>query len=202
MGILRKATDQILDKLIEQSRMPSGFLGKTMLSIMNRAHNGMTIWGISQLKSGERVLDVSCGGGNAIGLMAAKKLYNTVYGIDYSADAVAMAKKYNKALVEAGTVIIEQASVLNLPYEDSYFDAVTTFQSHYHWPDIEDAMREVHRVLKPGGVFVLVSEIYKIQYHMNVYNTEELTKKLFLKSGFKNVNLMKQPGCICVIGGK
>jgi hypothetical protein len=41
----------VTQTLIEQSRMPSGILGRTMLRIMNGAHRSITAWGLSQLKA-------------------------------------------------------------------------------------------------------------------------------------------------------
>ena len=52
------------------------------------------------------------------------------------------------------------------------------------------------------GQFVLVSEIYKIKYHMNKYNDIEQTKTLFRDSGFTNIDLRTTGKHICAIGYK
>jgi ubiquinone/menaquinone biosynthesis C-methylase UbiE len=192
----------ILETLIEQSKNPSGRLGQIMLKIMNNAHRDLTLWGLSQLQSCKNILDVSCGGGNAIHLMAESNKFEKIYGIDFSQDAVELSIKKNQKDVDDGSVIIKQASVLDLPFDNNYFDAITTFQSHYHWPEILKAMKEIHRVLKPGGRFMLTSEIYKIEYHMKEYNTSEKTKLLFEDCGFKNISLTSKQKCICVVGFK
>ena len=173
-----------------------------MLRIMNSAHRSLTLWGISKLEPCKSVLDVSCGGGNAIHLMAEDGKFECIYGIDFSSESIYLATAKNRKYIENGCVIITQASVLELPFEDNYFDAATTFQSHYHWPDILTAMKEVYRVLKPGGQFVLVSEIYKIKYHMKKYNDMEQTHVLFRDSGFTRIDLSSNKKCICVTGYK
>jgi len=193
---------RILQTLIEQSKMPTGRLGRIMLRFMNSGHRNLTLWGLSKLQSCKKVLDVSCGGGNAILLMAETGKFERIYGIDFSPDAVSLATAKNRKYAGNGLVTVMQASVLELPFEDDYFDAVTTFQSHYHWPDILIAMQEIYRVLKPNGQFVLVAEIYKIEYHMKKYNDIEQTKALFEDSGFKNIDLLSNQKCICVTGYK
>lgn len=192
----------ILQSLIEQSRQPSGWLGSVMLRIMNGAHKDMTAWGLSQLKPGETILDVSCGGGAAIEAVARAGVYTQVYGIDISPEAVRLSTKRNKPFVDQGVVSIKAASVLELPFPDAFFDACVTFQSHYHWPDVLRAMREVCRVIKPGGQFILVSEVYKIEYHMKEYNSAALTEVLFREAGFSQVRLMQAEKSICVVGTK
>ncbi|OPX42974.1 demethylrebeccamycin-D-glucose O-methyltransferase [Ruminiclostridium hungatei] len=192
----------LLQNLIEQSRLPDGFIGRLMLKIMNNAHKGLTLWGISKLKSGKNVLDVSCGGGSAIRLLAESGKFEHVYGIDLSPEAVALSTQYNQRLINRGIVTIEKASVLELPFENAFFDAIVTFQSHYHWPHILQAVREIHNKLTPGGQFVLVAEKYKIEYHMKEYNTAKLTKDLLRDSGFRIVQLFENSKHICALGTK
>jgi len=192
----------VMKKLIEQSRNPSGTLGRIMLRIMNNAHRSLTAWGLLQVQPCENILDVSCGGGNAIFTMAKKGTFEHIYGIDFSQDAIAFAMKKNQSYINNGVVSIECASVLELPFYDDFFDAITTFQSHYHWPNILKAMREIRRVLKTGGQFVMVAEKYKIKYHMEEFNNTEKTKELFLRGGFKNIVLLEDKANICISGYK
>ena len=193
---------RIFQTLIEQSRLPTGWFGRMMLRIMNNAHRGLTLWGLSKLQPCQKVLDVSCGGGNAILSMIKTGKFQRIYGVDLSLDAVSLTTAKNRKYIENGLVTILQASVLNLPFENDFFDAVTTFQSHYHWPDILTAMQEIYRVLKPGGQFVLVAEVYKIHYHMREYNDIKKTNALFMDSGFKNIDSQLNNKWMCVTGYK
>ena len=45
-----------------------------------------------------------------------------------------------------------------LPFEDARFDAVTAFETVYFWPDPARCFREIWRVLKPGGTFLICNE--------------------------------------------
>jgi ubiquinone/menaquinone biosynthesis C-methylase UbiE len=192
----------IVQTLIEQSKNPSGVVGRIMLRIMNTAHRGLVLWGLADLQHGKTFLDVSCGGGNAIYILANRGSFERLYGIDFSQDSISIATNKNREHIENGLVTILQASVLELPFEDNFFDVITTFQSHYHWPDVLASMQEVRRVLKPRGQFVLVSEIYKIEYHMKKYNSVEKTVTLFDESGFKSIEFLSRQKSIRVIGYK
>lgn len=92
--------------LTEQSKMPTGRLGRIMLRIMNSAHRDMTLWGLSKLQSCQKVLDVSCGGGNAVRLMAEKGNFERIYGIGFSQDAVSIATANNHKYIENGLVTV------------------------------------------------------------------------------------------------
>lgn len=192
----------LLNYLIEQSKKPSGFIGKIMLKIMNRAHKGLTKWGLSQLKAGTSCLDIGCGGGNALKLLSKANLFEKLYGIDFSIDAVKLANKKNRKDIGTQKMFIQQASVLELPFSDSAFNAVTMFQTHYHLGDLPKALNEIYRVLNNSGQFVLVAENYKIKYHMKEYNTPESLEKLLLTCGFKSINILHKPKAICVIANK
>jgi SAM-dependent methyltransferase len=84
-----------------------------------------------------------------------------VYGIDYSSQSVAVATKINREWIKIGRVEIREASVSRLPFPDNTFDLVTAVETHFWWPDLPSDIREVLRVIKPGGRLVIVAEVYK-----------------------------------------
>ncbi len=99
-------------------------------------------------KIGERskALDVCCGQGIvAAGLAAAG---STVTGLDFSPAMLEIARE------RVGGVEFIEGDATQLPFEDGCFDAVTMGFGILHIPDSEAAIREAHRVLKPGGRFV------------------------------------------------
>ena len=87
-------------------------------------------------------------------------------------------------------------------YHTNFFDLITAFQTHYFWPDVEQDIKEVFRVLQPKGSFLLVAETFKIQYHMEKCKTNEELVNLFYKTGFTSVKCYEERGCLCVIGTK
>jgi SAM-dependent methyltransferase len=149
--------------VFRQVRKPSGWLGKRIVKAMNLGHAGMTDWALQQLnlpKNGA-ALDIGCGGGSTVGKLADIAPDGKVFGLDYSVASVAVSRETNTREIEAGRVQIEVGSVAALPFPDCIFDLVTAVETHYYWPDLLANVREVRRVLKPGGTFALVAETYR-----------------------------------------
>ncbi len=149
--------------LTRQVRNPSGWLGRRVVRAMNLTHATMTAWGLQQLTPARNaaILDIGCGGGATVGKLVAMAPEGRVVGLDYSAASVAVSRETNTHEIEAGRVQIELGSVSALPFGDSTFDLVTAIETHYYWPDLPANVREVHRVLKPGGTFALIAETYR-----------------------------------------
>jgi ubiquinone/menaquinone biosynthesis C-methylase UbiE len=101
----------------------------------------------------------AAGGGPTINKLAAKAA--KVYGIDYAAGSVAASRAHNKRLIVEGRVHVEQASMSQLPFADDKFDLVTAIETQYYWPNLRDDMKEILRVLKPGGRLLVAAENYK-----------------------------------------
>lgn len=198
------ASMSLLNRLIEQAKNPRGLVGSIMLSIMNNAHNGMNNWALELVKVRDDavMLDIGTGGGQTLYKMSKIIMSGKLFGIDYSEDAVKKSIKLNKMDVEKGKTYIQQASVSKLPFAEKTFDLITAFQTHYFWPDLENDVKEVYRVLKQGGTFVMVAELYKINYHMKSYKTKEELEHLFNKLGFESVHFYESKGWLCTLGVK
>ena len=206
-----------VNRLFSQCSKPSGWLGRFFLWRMNFHHSKLTDWGLQHvaIKKEDRILDVGCGGGKTVSKLAAIATEGKVYGIDYSAESVAASHRKNKQLIEAGGVKILQESVSHLPFADSTFDLATAVETHYFWPDLPADVREVFRVLKPGGRLVTIAEAYlggkrdkQMQQladfsHMAILSAEE-HRELFTQAGFSDVQVHENydRGWICAIGRK
>lgn len=100
------------------------------------------------LGAGRQVLEVGCGNG-VDGLMFAR--HGAHYtGIDLTAEAVDATRRHFGVEGMAGT--FQQANCEKLGFADESFDIVYSFGVLHHTPDPAQAVREVHRVLRPGGV--------------------------------------------------
>ncbi|MGE7837488.1 class I SAM-dependent methyltransferase [Viridibacillus arvi] len=110
----------------------------------------------------------------------------------------------NKQDVEKGKVNILQASVTDMPFQNNTFDIITAFQTHYFWPDLENGVKEVFRVLNKDGHFLIIAEQYKINYHMKTFTTKEELEQLFIKTGFNSIRFYEQNNAkwLCVEGHK
>lgn len=100
----------LLNALIEQAKNPRGFVGNIMIKIMNQAHTSITTWGLRkiEIKSGDPILDIGCGGGQTIHTLAKQNKQHEIYGIDYSEQAVETSIQKNNKAVIAGKVKISQ----------------------------------------------------------------------------------------------
>lgn len=146
-----------------QVRKPRGWLGKRIVRAMNQTHATMTDWGLQQITipKNAAILDIGCGGGRTASKLAKAAPEGTVVGLDYSAASVAVSRETNAERIKTGQVKIEFGSVAALPFPDYTFDLVTAIETHYYWPDLLANVREVRRVLKPGGTFALIAETYR-----------------------------------------
>ena len=146
-----------------QCKRPTGFFGRLTLRRMNKSHSKLTDWGLTHTTVELRftVLDVGCGGGRTISKLAAMAAQGKVHGIDYSEESVAASRRYNAQAIRVGRVEIHLADVRKLPFPDNTFDLATGVETHFWWPDISAGLREIRRVLKPGGTLILIAEVYK-----------------------------------------
>jgi SAM-dependent methyltransferase len=96
---------------------------------------------------GLRVIDVGCGEGSNTRLIAERGAIVT--GIDIAEHFIAHARDAERA--EPRGITYDVASAVELPFADATFDAATAFMSFMDIPETDRVLREVHRVLVPGG---------------------------------------------------
>jgi ubiquinone/menaquinone biosynthesis C-methylase UbiE len=96
---------------------------------------------------GLRVLDVGCGQGIDLAEFGLRGAYVT--GIDLTPRHVELARAHLASLQVDGKVVLGDAE--SLPFPDASFDRVTSNGVLHHTPHIREALREIHRVLRPGG---------------------------------------------------
>lgn len=154
---------EIMKKLGRQAGEPSGRLGRLLGRCMNMGHGGLRRWALGEINivPGSCILDVGCGGGKTVQVMAEADSGCKVYGIDPSEEMVRLSGDVNRELIEAGRVEIIKSRVSSLPFPDGEFDMVTAFETFHFWPDPVGDLREVKRVLKPGGKVLLANEVYE-----------------------------------------
>ncbi|WP_193196445.1 methyltransferase domain-containing protein [Nostoc sp. MG11] len=108
------------------------------------------------VQSAENILDVGCGIGGS-SLYLAEKFNAQAIGITLS--PVQAARATERAL-ETGLSLRTQFQVANaqaMPFADNSFDLVWSLESGEHMPDKTKFMQECYRVLKPGGIFIMVT---------------------------------------------
>jgi ubiquinone/menaquinone biosynthesis C-methylase UbiE len=170
---------------------------------MNVAHIAVSRWGLGHLAIGpaDHILDIGCGGGKNVARMLKRAGEGKVCGLDYSEVSVEKTQRVNRKAVRAGRAEIRLGSVSENPWPDNTFDIVTAFETVYFWPDFAQDLREVRRVLKPGGLFFICNEIDRpeegealYQYWIKTMNLKTYTAPEFQNyltaAGFIDVKIM------------
>jgi ubiquinone/menaquinone biosynthesis C-methylase UbiE len=204
---------------VNQCQKPAGLLGRFVLWNMNSRHSKVTDWGLAHISIDNRDtnLDAGCGGGRTVNKLAAIASQGKVYGVDFSGASVAFARRINKQWIDADRVEIREASVSQLPFSEHVFDLVVAVETHFWWADLPSDMREVLRVLKPGGVFIIIAEVYKGANTVTAKLAEKYAllsgmklltanehRELFANAGYSDIQIIEEPGkgWICGIGKK
>ncbi len=200
-----------------QVRKPTKWMGRLVLWMMNISHSSLTDWGLQHVRIEKQftILDVGCGGGKTLEKLATLATDGMVYGVDYAAGSVAASSAKNAGLIQTGRVEIAQASVSRLPFPDNRFDLVTAVETQYYWPNSVADMQEVLRVLKPGGVLVVIAESYRKGTHdklqrpvMKLLKSADRSvddhRELFSMAGYKDIQIFEEAkrGWICGKGTK
>jgi ubiquinone/menaquinone biosynthesis C-methylase UbiE len=110
----------------------------------NRAKVRSNLLRVAERTGTTRMLDVGCGTGFVIGLMA--DTFEEIHGIDPTRAML------DKVDVSSGNVTVHEGVAENLPFADGTFDLVTAYSVLHHLADHRPALAEIARVIRPGGV--------------------------------------------------
>src|SRR4029077_3278423 len=164
----------------------------------------------------DTILDIGCGGGRTVQKLAALASEGTIYGVDFSEASVAVSQRLNRQAVDPGRVEIRQSGVSSPAFAGRMLHLITALETHFYWPDLPADMREVLRVLKPGGSLVLIAEAYKGGKHARTiqvfadamrplgYSHLDVAehRELFLQAGYADVQVFEDydKGWLCGVG--
>lgn len=174
---------------------------------MNLGHAPLSRWGLSFLEWQPQwtVLDIGCGGGANLSRMLRLCPQGKVYGLDYSQVSVdCSCRKNRKAL--GSRCFVECGTADSIPWQDGMFDVVTAFETVYFWGDLNRCFKEVARVLRPEGRFLICCEASdpadttwtsRID-GMKVYGPEDLRRMLEL-TGFSDIRVYTKGRSICIV---
>ena len=175
--------------LIQQSKNPSGFLGKRMMKLWNRAYLPMFVWAIRHLDRTfyPAILDVGVGNGRSTIQLKETFPQSTITGIDISDVAIAQAKQ-----IEITNINFERRDVRDTGFSDESFDLITAFQTHFHWQDLEASFMELRRILKSDGMLLLACEYNKLSYFLPEVQSEEAFRRFLLLIGFELITSQRK----------
>ena len=178
--------------LSKQLCNPRGLGGRIVARLMNWGNNEMYDELISEISDpGERILEIGFAGGAHF-----RKLINTlgdssIVGIDRSETMLKMASRTNRDLIRNNGLELLLSEIGSMPFENDSFTTVYTLNTIYFWNDPESDIKNIYRILKPGGVFILgfnsQEMLEKNGYRKSVFTfyTKEKAENLLKQAGFE-----------------
>jgi ubiquinone/menaquinone biosynthesis C-methylase UbiE len=130
------------------------------------------IKGVTQIPPQARVLEIGCGRGAGACLLQEEFHPASLHAFDLDQRMIRLAGRYLKAQ-GSDQICLYVGDAMTLPYRDGVLDAVFGFGVLHHLPDWRRGLREIARVLRPGGIYFL-EEFYP-QFYQNF-----LARRLFL----------------------
>ncbi len=176
----------------KQGAKPSGRLGRLFGQLMNRFHTPLyrKYFDAHPVAQKSSCIDLGCGGGSFLNYLDSKNQDYQLYGLDHSKEMSRMCVKVNNAAVDAGRMQVFCASVGEIPLSTQMVDLATAFESVQFWPDTNAAFAEVFRVLKPGGMFVIINRFPKEGakwWKLAKLKSEQDFREYLTNAGFKHV---------------
>ena len=183
---------------MSQASKPVGFFGRLSARGMGLGNRGFykNTARILNLQSNDIFLEIGFGSGIFIKKYASH--VSRISGLDYSEDMIKLASSINKDLIRSGKAEFKQGNASSLPWSDNTFSVVVGIETFFFWPKPEEALKEIFRVLSPGGRLVLEMAYNKddgkdhtkiIEKHkLKLYSGEEM-KALLKKTGFSKISI-------------
>jgi ubiquinone/menaquinone biosynthesis C-methylase UbiE len=158
MGIKQR----LLQRAVRQFHNPTGPAGLAAGWVMGRRPSNVrrNRWAVDLLgvEPTDRVLELGCGPGVAIAALASRATRGLVVGVDQSEVMIRQARRRNAAAIRAGRVRLIHAPVERMQTTDGPFDAALAVNTVGIWPEPTARLREIGRLLRPGGRIALVSQ--------------------------------------------
>lgn len=115
---------------------------------------------VRDMQPAEQVLDVAIGTADLTIELLRRRRAKQVVGIDLSEEMMAIGQAKISQLGLADRVLFQQASALDMPFEANSFDAVTCSYGVRNFADLDQGLREMYRVLRPGGEVMILEFSY------------------------------------------
>lgn len=208
LGQVRKGTFgggkmNVEKRKLPQPMLPRGFAGRITAWFMEKDHKSIyeNVAKVLNLQPEDDLVEVACGSGHFLKKYASH--VRSVAGLDLSELMVKLATKKNKDRVAAGTAEFAHGEASKLPWEDNRFSVATTMGSFIAFPKPLESLKEMYRVLRPGGRAVVSIEWHaedgldhtkKVeQWGMGLWTEDEL-RAMMREAGFSEVSITYAQG--------
>lgn len=165
----------------------------------------ITRWQVSRGDKPFRMIDVGCGTGSLLALLARDSRAELLVGLDYTDAMIRRAAEKFADSEYANKLRAVRGDSERLPFPDRSFDVVTCCNSFHHYPHQADAVRGFRRVLRPGGLLVLIDGfrdnvigwlvfdvgVALVEKHVHHAGWSEL-RKMIIDAGFAELHQRKK----------
>ena len=195
--MMEDMTEEELKAIASQLRCPDGDMGVEIGNMMNDSNISMTLKAIESLDLSDHDEVFELGHGNCRHLPEILgKAVNIKYtGLDISELMNIEAKKINAGYIENGVADYYLYDGNTFPFKDGLFNKVFTVNTIYFWENPDDTLKEIHRVMRSGGIFSLafaqaesMRNLPFTSYGFEMYDTEDIVK-LLSQVSFKIKNI-------------
>ena len=138
------------------------------------------------------MLEVGFGPGVVIQRLSKLAAAGHVAGIDQSWEMVEQARARNATAIQSGHIDVRHGSVESLPFDDNSFDKALAIYSMQVWPDAVAGLREIRRVMKPGGAIALGFTPYSGQPNKGLAET-------LIGADFAKAHVVKTSKAFCAL---
>ncbi len=180
--------------IVSQFGHPKGIVGTIVGILMSYKNRDRSDWAVDRLAVREEhvILEIGAGPGVTLQSVAQRAAAGFVVGIDHSPTMIRQARNRNREQITAGRVEVIRASVEALPFPDNHFDKAFTINSMIFWPDREGGLREVKRVLKPGGKLSIFYQPHGAKSTTQVGELGENIQDELRAAGFEQLRMLVQ----------
>ncbi len=187
--------------VISQLGRPRGLFGRVLAHGLNRANLPLNLHmvGALDLRPDQDVLEVGFGGGVGLSLILAHEPAVRLTGVELSGDMVVLARRRYADELRSGRLTLAEGVVERLPLADRSFDAACAANCVYFWPDLDGGLRELARVLRPGGALILAINAPEVLIAagfaangLNTLHADELAARM-QRAGFTDTRARRMP---------
>jgi len=200
----------------KQAKKPSGIFGRFFMSrIFDKGNLELNSFVKETLtiKKSDHILEIGCGTGSLLKIIANELENGIVEGIDFSKTMISIAKKKNKRNISKKKAIIRLGNFDELQFEKNSYDKIFSVNTIYFWKNPVMTISKAFFLLKANGMMVLgfhskeemekmdldenIFQLYSLQDVVHLLKTDEILKEVEIisKNGPDKVNY-------CAIGIK
>jgi SAM-dependent methyltransferase len=143
--------------IAEQFRRPSGILGQYSAAFMKKRNVDYypAVIRLLDVRDADRILEVGCGAGLAIRMIAERNDACRIDGLDFSPLMVRKAERNNRLFIVQGRVKIIPGDISNHAFKEESYSKIFAINVIYFWPDLETILTRLNRLLASRGRLVV-----------------------------------------------